>query len=472
MPQLISHILAREFNLGASSIEFSDQWKNPSDVFSVLLILGGDVVARALAQIAGSTVTPVAFSFGWVAYAVTAVVSAIGENKLMPLPDSTCKVINGRTGYIRENCSWIIGRIMRDYESWMDENDKKGPIHKRLECMIKKRWESDKAEAEAKEPGSGKQVKKPTQTGLCVSIYLAGEAKPGYPGCDWTYYFGFATGVVQLVIAAIPCGVYGDWGILLVTACGTALSFAVGALPQWKREKWACRRKTDKTVVLTKGNGSQHAIVIVGDKNGLDLEDLATGPVTVDVSASSSTRVFVTVLAALWILLLITAAGLHQNTWFLLAVGAIGMVQNIFVAGASRSPKDFGVPLRFETVIGSPKVMQTLFDVEAAYPRVGRSMLQTFFPGSLRSEEKAQWERYEQIADQLEEEKKQTKMNLESKCSCGGEDNLMSGGGEGSSPSVGLHCKIVLKVRHNALNRFRLMLQGNSRTRIANPQDI
>lgn len=42
----------------------SHQWSAPSDVFTVLLILGGDVVARALAQLVGSRITPVAFSFG------------------------------------------------------------------------------------------------------------------------------------------------------------------------------------------------------------------------------------------------------------------------------------------------------------------------------------------------------------------------------------------------------------------------
>jgi hypothetical protein len=57
---------------------------------------------------------------GWVAYAVTAVVSAIGENKLMPLPDNACKVINAKSGYVRDNASWILGRVLRDYRSWID----------------------------------------------------------------------------------------------------------------------------------------------------------------------------------------------------------------------------------------------------------------------------------------------------------------------------------------------------------------
>lgn len=50
--------------------EFYSQLVNPSDVFSVLLILGGDVISRALAQLAGSGVAPVTFSFGTLLYSV------------------------------------------------------------------------------------------------------------------------------------------------------------------------------------------------------------------------------------------------------------------------------------------------------------------------------------------------------------------------------------------------------------------
>lgn len=52
------------FDPSATADDFKDQWTTPGDVFSVLLLLGGDVVARALAQLAGSGLAPVAFSFG------------------------------------------------------------------------------------------------------------------------------------------------------------------------------------------------------------------------------------------------------------------------------------------------------------------------------------------------------------------------------------------------------------------------
>ncbi len=55
-----------EFNWNASktSLDFESQWSQPGDVFTVLLLIGSDVIARALAQLAGQGFTPVTFSFG------------------------------------------------------------------------------------------------------------------------------------------------------------------------------------------------------------------------------------------------------------------------------------------------------------------------------------------------------------------------------------------------------------------------
>ncbi|KAJ6014884.1 hypothetical protein N7540_009475 [Penicillium herquei] len=376
------------------SHEFSGQWKNPSDVFSVLLILGGDVINRALAQLAGSGICPVAFSFGWVAYAISAVSAAVGENRLMPEPDCTCKVINAKSRYERENTSWIIGRVVRDFESWRDPK-----IGEALDAMLERKWIENQQRAESKNPGSGLMTPKPRQGGLCVSIYQAGDSKPGHQGRDLAYWSGLAVAVLQLGIAAIPCGIWGDWAIILITACGIILSFAMGSLPQWTKEKWSCRElKTDKTFVLVRGNGSQHAIVIRCHGRGLDLEDLAAGPLNVDVHTTTSTRVSVIALAFLWIALLITASGIQENTWFLLAVGGLGILQNLFAAGQPRNPDAFGMPLIFEEVIAETKAMKTLYQVEEKYPGVGRSMVDTFFPGHLRPEEKKMWEMYEAAA--------------------------------------------------------------------------
>jgi hypothetical protein len=56
---------SRNFNLKAPSAAFEAVWVSPSNyAFTILLLLGGDVVSRALAQLAGGYITPVAFSFG------------------------------------------------------------------------------------------------------------------------------------------------------------------------------------------------------------------------------------------------------------------------------------------------------------------------------------------------------------------------------------------------------------------------
>ena len=64
------------------------QWRNPNDVLSILLIVGADVIQKALAQLSGGRFVSVAFSFGWVSYSFGALMSAAGDGRLMPsMPD-------------------------------------------------------------------------------------------------------------------------------------------------------------------------------------------------------------------------------------------------------------------------------------------------------------------------------------------------------------------------------------------------
>jgi hypothetical protein len=314
-------------------------------------------------------------------------VSAIGDNKLMPAPDTPCEVMNAKSGYTRVNTAWIISRIVRDFDHWKHKD-----VSDHLKSMLDKKDLFDRCKANEKEPGSGNRLQYPKKAGLCVSIYKAEEAQAGSPGYDFVYWVGFGTCIFQLSIAAIPCGVSGDWGIFLITCLGILLSFLTGSLPQWKREKWSCRDRSAKDVILTRGNGSQHAILILGQGIGFDLEELAASQTGGD-SPNKKTRFALLCFATLWIALLITAAGTKKHTWFLLAIGGIGICQNIYVAGKMRVPAAYGMPLAFVDVIGSPKVMDTLFEVEKKYPHVGINMIETFFPGGkLRDDEKEKWE--------------------------------------------------------------------------------
>ncbi|KAJ5701585.1 hypothetical protein N7488_009133 [Penicillium malachiteum] len=149
--------------------------------------------------------------------------------------------------------------MVRDYDYWADEL-----VHAKVEEMLQIKWRELKDDARRKR---SQKPKKPTQTGLCVSIYKAKlTGKIGESVDNQLYSLCVIGSITQLGIAAIPCGIFGDWGILMITACGIALSSVTASLPQRRSEKWYCRRlpkNSRKNLVLTRGNGSQHAIAIV-----------------------------------------------------------------------------------------------------------------------------------------------------------------------------------------------------------------
>ena len=109
---------------GAASA-LKGQWQNPGDILSLLLLVGPDVVQKALAQLTGTVVAPVAFSFGWVAYAFTSLALVFGselrgesrsielllmsheDGCLMPAAEDSAILVNAR-GHQRDNSSWTI----------------------------------------------------------------------------------------------------------------------------------------------------------------------------------------------------------------------------------------------------------------------------------------------------------------------------------------------------------------------------
>ncbi|KAL1858832.1 hypothetical protein Daus18300_009830 [Diaporthe australafricana] len=108
--------------------DLREQWGNPRDILSLLLLLGGDIVQKAVAQLVGHqvrpfgrrgpavSVAPVAFSFGWVAYGFSSLLAAFGDMALMPACDHPCLVVNCSTGFARENRSWALGRLLIGHE--------------------------------------------------------------------------------------------------------------------------------------------------------------------------------------------------------------------------------------------------------------------------------------------------------------------------------------------------------------------
>ncbi|KAF5378780.1 hypothetical protein D9615_006933 [Tricholomella constricta] len=338
-------------NTASDFAAVKSQWRNPSDIPSILTIIGGDIIHGALAQLVSShprPFTPVAFSFGWVAYSFSAILAAIGSRRLAPQPDFSCTLIDVSTGYPRDINSWALSRLVRDYE-----------------------------------------VPSVNTGGLTVAFFRTSRTKQtGVPDRDWVYYTGAFVILLQLGIAVIPGALFGNWNILIVTFGGTLLAQVQAALPQWRKELWAARpvpHDKHEVVCLTKGNGSPYVLVVTSDRCGLRLTDLASGREVHSVT----TVPMIFLLAVLWLVHLFTVQGIKSDSWYLLAVGAVGMLQNAIASGARRTPGALGFHLDPEEEIHDKKVFVALQKAEEKEKKVGLALVDTFFPGGLRpSEEK------------------------------------------------------------------------------------
>lgn len=229
----------------------------------------------------------------------------------MPESETSFTVIDTNSGHYRVTRNWVMGRLLRDFNDRLDEGMKDEQAH----------ISSDSAGKETGAPlqhekGTGQASGKHFEA-LRVTVFEVDDNPPaahGVPTLDWVWYSGIVVMVVQLAVAAIPWAVNGAWDILMVTAAGNLLALVGGSLPQWRLEKWACPKAGGDTTIVTEGNGSRSAMVILGNKgSGLKFEVLARG--TRMAPATRLTRVASTVLATLWVLFLITVAGIKEHTW-------------------------------------------------------------------------------------------------------------------------------------------------------------
>lgn len=399
----IASILAttsRASNMGGETdSNLLSQWSNPTDISTILMVIGGDVVQKALAQGTGVWYfTPVCFSFGCVSYAFTALVNIIGNGRLLPEPDYPVKVFNLESGYVRENKNWVVGRILRDLETSLSEEE---PL-------------ADDA--------------------IRISVYEAAVNRNGLTqfSLSHMHLWGLACILVQLGLATIPIALAREWDIMLITAAGTLLVQMVGALPQWRAEKLPNRQRRSAAYALTQGNGSREIAVIFGKSNCLDLEELSSsssprggrpwekftwGDIFSKPRRGSDgraeiprrdtqlrkarvghglpfgfwlTRVSVVSQSVLWLLLLVNVASSRSYNWVLLAIGALGMFQNGYLAGMVRPPHLRNLPLTRVEVIRAKKVMDGLMDLEVQYG-CAEPLRDEFFPGKLREAENEWW---------------------------------------------------------------------------------
>ncbi|RPB01930.1 hypothetical protein L873DRAFT_1802759 [Choiromyces venosus 120613-1] len=362
------------------------QWRNPKDIMSVLMILGSDAVHKTIAQMAGGPFVPTPFSFGWVGYAFAALGNAVGSGKLLPEPDWPTCVINLKNGYVRQNCSWILGRLLRDFETREKHKDYA------LKIVVYNVDLNDVRPRPAR--WWWWWTKKDRE------VYIK-------PKRDWVWWSGIVTIVIQLGVAITPWLTDGDWAIFMTSTAGNLLAVAGASWPNMSAEKWAGRR-SNKCVALTRGNGSRYIMILKyrdGEK-GLDLEDLATAMTT----PSLWDRIVTGTLAMAWVLLLFNICGLQDNTWYILGIGVTGMLQNQLVSGVQRDPASLGIPLTKVEEIRELKVMNALKKAETHYPGFGESLLPTFFPGELWPDEVSWWEKQKMESKVIKEAKRQAKL--------------------------------------------------------------
>lgn len=381
--------------MDTSAADLQAQWANPSDVTSILMVIGGDVVQKALAQGTGKLYTPVCFSFGCVAYALVSLVSVIGDGHLLPTPDYPAKVFNLTSESQRENKNWVVGRILRDLESSLSRSDPLG------------------------------------DSGIRISVFEAALNSNGPTSFSWGWIHvaGASITVVQLALAVVPIALYREWTVIMILLAGTMLVQITGWLPQWRAEKLPNRQHSNAMYALTSGKGSGDVIVIFGRGNCLDLEELcASGSPRTSrpwekfsrlseqkpryderkqlprrdtmlrklINAHGMpvgfwiTRIVSVMLSMLWLLLLINVAAAKRHTWYLFGIGAIGMFQNAWLAATERQPKMHNLPLVHIDTIKTRKVMDGLMDFETVYQQAG-PLLTEFFPGKLRPLEEQWW---------------------------------------------------------------------------------
>ncbi|KAH8817903.1 hypothetical protein DL96DRAFT_399395 [Flagelloscypha sp. PMI_526] len=371
-------------------VEAAAQWANPSDILSVLLLIGSSTIQKAIAQQAGDNFlpTPVVFSFGWVPYACLSLMSLIRGDGFLPSPDYPCSVIDVKSRYSRMNQYWVTARILRDFErSWMPKG------HRDILRILHR--------------GAGRK-----KAGLCLSVLQAKRSHIHVRRRDFWWWSGYAIAILQLAIAIIPWALKNNWSIFLITTAGTVLAFAESSLPHWAKELTEARvnRFNGKdTCVLTRGGGwAQHAVLILGSPHEPS-EPESSGSRTPQsfmpekMLEPQFTYFLFLSLAFLWSILLIMAAGVQDDRWYLFAVGTIGMVHTFIIAMVPRSAEHYGLEVEEKCCLVDRKVMRVLAKAEYIYPGVGRALRPVYFPGDLRQDEELFWERAEKTMKERSE---------------------------------------------------------------------
>lgn len=227
-------------------------------------------------------------------------------------------VVGAASGHIRISTSWVLTKFLADLDEKVDREMKHEQTHPDPQVQQTNAGKTSKTTgAPFMSKGAQPKITGTAWEALRVSVFEVDSntaVSHGVPALDWVWCSGVGVIMLQLILAMLPWILDHDWVPFLITAAGNAFALCGASLPQWNQEKWSCPKEGGATVAITQGNGSRHAIVLLGKKKvGLDLEILARGTRT--ARSSFMTRIITAMLALLWVILLITVAGVSEHTW-------------------------------------------------------------------------------------------------------------------------------------------------------------
>ena len=382
----------------ASFNEMASHWYNPVSLLPLLLLVGAEVLHDATARHVGNFLfAPVAFSFGWITYVFSLVTAATGDGQLLPKANRKVQVVNSDNGSMRENYSWVLDRLVGDNEGKFQHITRPATLPKDSTGNVS----------------------------LMVDIFEGKRFDGQGMKASGVFWMSFLVIIVQSIISAIPWMLHDNPSIFVVTILGSFLAIVTASLPQWAAEKWSSRRLSKKRAFfLTRGNGHQYVMMIVGHPGSFDLESMAT----YRPAYTLGTSWMLSVLATCWIALLITISGIKTDIWYLVAIVGLGFVQNTIAAALPCKPEELGMMLQpykaCPTITGYQRtpeakralkkkafdeldlkkvdaqndvrdVMGTLMELEKHFPKAGAALLPVFFPGGAVSYESTALTRWE-----------------------------------------------------------------------------
>ncbi|KAI0451680.1 hypothetical protein F5B21DRAFT_527628 [Xylaria acuta] len=287
--------------------ESESSGKKPQGYLSLLLLVGSDVVQRAIAQMFGVYIRPLPRGiFIWIGGYTFISLAAVGTSIVIncetvtPAPTSPSLLDTSfatiSLGLETDRAPWLLNCEITRTNSWPGNWSiffvtSSGTVFALFTGNLRQ-WNREKW------PGQRLNRNRPDLNG-------PQQASPSTAAAD-------VSGIDEEKGQASEKGAPGPQGVAR-----------------------AHRRPEKKAVCLARGNGRKHVMILRGSKSALDLESLATA--TSD--SLPETKWIVSGLALLWIILLIGVSGVETHTWFLLGLGVLRMLQNICAASLPRSRK-------------------------------------------------------------------------------------------------------------------------------------